>query len=93
MRARLVVAAVDWAQGEPERAIDGMFEALWLAPTDLVLRAQLCLALLDVGRAAEAQRVIRPAAELLPEDDVLRSLLDEATAAVEAQRRPPAPGR
>jgi choline-sulfatase len=90
-RARLVVAAVDWAQGEPERAIDGMFEALWLAPTDLVLRAQLCLALLDVGRAAEAQRVIRPAAELLPEDDVLRSLLDEATAAVEAQRRPPPP--
>ena len=83
--AHLVLAEVLWQQGQADRAIDALHEALRLAPFDLPVRMQLAQWLLDVGRNAEARRTIAPAGRLLPEEPEVQKLYAAAQRAVAAE--------
>jgi Flp pilus assembly protein TadD len=83
--AHLVYAETLWEQGNADPAIDALLEALRLAPTDLPTRMQLTTWLLEVGRNAEARRMISPAAKLLPDIEEVQQLAQAAEAAVEAE--------
>jgi predicted Zn-dependent protease len=70
-----LLARVTWERGRPEEALELTFDLLRERPTDGVVRARLSRWLLDVGRAAEALRVLRNArstADQVPEFARLR---------------------
>ncbi|HCH61463.1 MAG: hypothetical protein CL927_15365 [Deltaproteobacteria bacterium] len=83
--AHLVHAETLWEQGDADPAIDGLIEALRLSPTDLPVRIELTTWLLEVGRNAEARRIITPAAKLLPDLEEVQALSEQAEAAVQAE--------
>ena len=83
--ARQILAEIEWEQGSPDSAIDGLRDALTLDPYNVPRRAQLTEWFLDVGRNAEAVRTIEPLSRLLPDDEGVAALVDRARAGLEAE--------
>jgi tetratricopeptide (TPR) repeat protein len=79
------VSHVAWQTGEAELAIELAQEALRIDPMGWGARVELARMLLEVGRAAEASRVLAPAVRSAPEFTELQQLYGQALAAVQAQ--------
>jgi tetratricopeptide (TPR) repeat protein len=82
-----VAARAHWELGEPERAIDLLRQAQDVDPLNVRTRALMVSWLIDVKRAAEAVRTIRPFARMLPDDPEVQRLYQEAMALLDAERR------
>jgi tetratricopeptide (TPR) repeat protein len=80
------VAHVRWEAGDAEAAIEAGQESLRLAPLDLPTRLRQVGWLLEVGRAAEAVRLVEPLARLWPEDALIAAIRRDAQAALAAER-------
>ncbi len=80
-----VQAQTLWAQGEADRGIASLQEALRMDPLDLGNRITLTHWLLEVGRAAEAVRTVAPAARLLPDEPAVHALYAQAKGALDAE--------
>ncbi|MCB9681982.1 MAG: sulfatase-like hydrolase/transferase [Alphaproteobacteria bacterium] len=82
-----LLARAEWDLGRPDAAIDALDEVRREVPRDLSVRITLATWLLDVGRHAEAVRVLRPAAAELPDAADVHALLARAEAAVASEVR------
>lgn len=85
--ALTVAARAHWELGEPEQAIDLLQHVRDLDPLHVPTRLLLVEWLLDVRRAAEAVRTIRPLTRMLPDDPVLEEMHARAVEALDAERR------
>jgi predicted Zn-dependent protease len=86
MWARALRADVDWALGRSDDAIVLMQDLLADHRGDLRVRLRLGAMLLDVHRNAEAARVLRPAAWMVPDDDEVLRLVASAEEALALER-------
>lgn len=80
--ALAVHARTLWAAGQPDPAIERMMEALRIDRTALDHRLLLVEWLLEVGRNAEATRIVAPAARILPDNPSVQDLSTRARAAL-----------
>lgn len=84
--AWLLSARCQWELGNADVAIERLRVALAQDPWALDVRLILAGWLLEVGRNAEAVRVLEPAWQALPEDPAVAALVTAADAALELER-------
>lgn len=79
-------AQAQWELGNPDPAIEALFDALKISPLNHHVRLRLAECLLEVGRNAEATRIAAPLSRLLADDETAQDVYQRAKAALAAER-------
>lgn len=84
--AHTIMGQALWETGQPDPAIDRLKDAVRLHPYDARIRLRLSDCLIEVGRNAEAVRILAPLAELFPENEEIAEKHQQAVEQLEASR-------
>jgi len=85
--AHAVTGQILWELGESDRAIARLQDGVRLNPYGVSVRLVLSDCLLDVGRSAEAVRILAPLARVMSEDPEIEARYEAARAALAEERR------